>query len=368
MSSDLRYSSAINLLDTTTDSVIVINAKGIIRCVNPAVQNMFGYVPEELINRNINVLLPKSLGTHHQMYIDRYLKTGEARILGNVREMECIDKEGVSFYVALRVTEHVIDGDIYFQGILRDITEHKNRETQLEKKNRELTQSNALLERFAYISAHDLKTPLRSLSGLVNDFVHFMNIWLNGGSPPDMNRVTRCAKLISKSTESMSNTIDDTLRYCQAGSNLQLQWHSLKPIIQEAIQKSKALIKENTVNIDISKAKTRLHCDRAQMVQVFYNLITNAIQYNDKECKEIVIEAYSQGLEVLIHVQDNGIGIPEDQQHKVFELFQRLNNTGSGVGGAIVDRIIKGHGGTITIDSTVGKGSTFNIKLPIKDT
>ena len=255
----------------------------------------------------------------------------------------------------------------FFRGTFRDVTEHKCREDQLEKKNRELTQSNALLERFAYISAHDLKTPLRSLSGLVNDFVHVMSLWVDEGKVPDRDRIGRCATLISTSTESMSHTIDDTLRYCQAGSNLQLSWNSLDSIINEAVHKSKALIDEFGVYIDKEKANIKMYCDRSQMVQVFYNLITNAIQYNDKDNKEIRIEAYVQGPDVLVHVKDNGIGIPEDQQHKVFELFQRLNNTGSGVGGAIVDRIIKGHGGTVTIDSTLGRGSTFNIKPPIKD-
>lgn len=133
------------------------------------------------------------------------------------------------------------------------------------------------------------------------------------------------------------------------------------------MSQARVLIEEHHVTINKEKARIKLHCDQSQLTQMFYNLITNAIQYNDSECKSIRIEAYRHDKSVMVHVTDNGRGIEEDMQHKVFELFQKLQNAGSGVGGAIVHRIVTGHGGTISIDSVVGQGSTFNIKLPIKD-
>ncbi len=356
-----------HLLQTTTDSVIVICPKGIIQYANPATPSMFGYDITELEGKDISVIMTPEDAVRHSAYLAEYNRTGKSRILDNRREVRCVDKYKNVFYADLVVTEIIADGAKLFQGMFRDISEHKRKEQQLGKRNRELTQSNNLLERFAYISAHDLRSPLRSLSGLVQNFTHSMESWSQEGEEPDHEMIQRCASLISECTAGMSRTIDATLKYCRAGSNLSLDWHSLDSIIKAAMVSAKPNLDESGVYIDKEKANIKIHCDKSQLIQVFYNLIINAIQYNDKDYKEIRIEAYRQGDDVIIHVGDNGIGIPEDQQQKVFELFQRLNNTGSGVGGAIVHRIIQGHGGDISIDSIVGQGTTFNIKLPIKD-
>jgi len=311
--------------------------------------------------------MPKAYAHRHSEYVQAYLNSGKKNVMDSLREVECVHKNGHPFYTTLTVREFLQDGKPYFIGVVRDITERRKRQTELEKKNRELQQSNDLLARFAYISAHDLKTPLRSITGMINNFVRMMDKWLDDGKAPNRDRVKKAAKLISHDTSKMSTTIDDTLRYCQAGENLKLKWCSLDRILVDAVDSARALVEEHQVYIDKEKANIKIYCDKTQLTQVFYNLITNAIKYNDKDYRTIHIEAYTQGTDVMVHARDNGIGIPADQQHKVFELFQKLQPEGSGVGGAIVDRIVKGHGGTVSIDSIVGQGSTFNIKLPIKD-
>ena len=363
----LEIQSALRILDTSADAILTIDVKGTVCLANAATEQIFGYTPEELLGQSITCLMPKQYAQRHSEYVQSYLKTGLKTVMDSLREVECIRKDGSPFSAALTVREFVRDNEPYFIGVVRDITERKKRQTELEKKNRELQQSNDMLARFAYISAHDLKTPLRSITGLINNFVRTMDRWINTGTEPDPERVTKAAKLISHDTAKMSTTIDDTLRYCQAGENLKLSWCSLDKILVDAIDSARALIEEHHVNIDKEKANIKIYCDKTQLTQVFYNLITNAIKYNDKDYRSIRIEAYKQGTYVMVHVQDNGVGIPEDQQHKVFELFQKLQPEGSGVGGAIVDRIVKGHGGTVSIDSVIGQGSTFNIKLPIKD-
>jgi len=363
----MEIQSALRILDTSSDAILTIDAEGTILLANASVVRIFGYEPKELLGQSVTRLMSKQYAQRHAEYIQTYLETGHRTVMGSMREIECIHKKGTSFYSAVTVREFEQDGVPYFIGVIRDITERKKRQTELEKKNRELQQSNDMLARFAYISAHDLKTPLRSITGMINNFVRIMDRWIDTGKEPNPERVKKAAKLISHDTAKMSTTIDDTLRYCQAGENLNLKWCSLDKILLEAIDSARALIEEHQVDIDKEKANIKIYCDRTQLTQVFYNLISNAIKYNDKDYKRIRIEAYTQGTDVMVHVQDNGVGIPEDQQHKVFELFQKLQNEGSGVGGAIVDRIVKGHGGTISIDSVVGQGSTFNIKLPIKD-
>ena len=287
----LLNSIATHLLETTTDAVIVIGTNGDILYANSSTQAMFGFSRDEMIGHDISIVMTDEDASRHSKYLQEYLSTGVSRVLNNRREVRCIDKFKNVFYADLYVTELQCEGKTFFHGIFRDISEHRRKEQQLSKKNRELVQSNNLLESFAYISAHDLRSPLRSLSGLVQGFVVNMERWRDEGEEPDFNMVSKASELISQCTERMSHTIDDTLKYCRAGSNLSLAWHSLDGIIKEAMISAKPVLDENNVYIDKEKANIRIHCDKSQLTQVFYNLIINAVQYNDKDYKEIRIEA-----------------------------------------------------------------------------
>jgi PAS domain S-box-containing protein len=258
--------------------------------------------------------------------------------------------------------------------IVRDISSQKKYETEIkelnqnleikvEEKTRELQLANKELESFAYSVSHDLRAPLRAISGFSKILEQDYGLILD-------NEGKRLIKIINDNTKKMGNLIDDLLTFSRFGRNEmkfnQLNTSSIvKSVIEDVhyymnCEKTKFIINELP---DIKGDQTMIY-------QVWYNLISNAVKFSSKvEKPEIVIEGKAEKSFVTFSVKDNGIGFDMKYSQKLFGVFQRLHNDydfeGTGVGLAIVQRIINRHGGKIWAYSELGKGATFYFSLPI---
>ncbi|MBT7196040.1 MAG: DUF3365 domain-containing protein [Nitrospina sp.] len=231
----------------------------------------------------------------------------------------------------------------------------------LNEKANELAESNQELDDFAYIASHDLKEPLR---GIHNYSSFIIEDYQDKLDSEGKNRLTTLLRL----TKRMENLINDLLYFSRVGrTNINLEKTDLNPLIAEITDSLQVLIAENEVEIRIEQTLPTIFCDQVKIQEVFHNLLTNAIKYNDKESKWVEIGFQTQSeteANPILYVRDNGIGIKENHIEKVFKLFKRLHGRskfggGTGAGLTIVKKIIQRHGGKIWIESTYNQGTTF---------
>lgn len=224
---------------------------------------------------------------------------------------------------------------------------------------RNLERTNAELESFAYVTSHDLKAPLRGIATIVD--------WMQSdyGDKLDENGRENL-KLLKLRTQRMNDLIEGILQYSRAGKHDEdVQKVAVRDVIDETI---KLLPVPEHVTIDINGDFPVAKVNHTTILQVFENLITNAYKYSDPEKGEIVITGEKQGKEWQISVANNGAGIQKEYHNKIFEMFQMLGDAkdtnSTGVGLAIVKKIITNWGGRIWVESDVGVGATFLFTLP----
>lgn len=246
-------------------------------------------------------------------------------------------------------------------GSTRDITDRLQVEEDLRLLNDKLGRSNRELEQFAYIASHDLQEPLR----MVSSFVTLLEL----RSSADLNEAARSYIARAKDgTVRMQTLIRDLLAYARVGEPRQFATVDLQGVLRTALDHLGTRIEEAAVVVT-SDALPLVHGDEVQLVQLFQNLIGNAIKFRAAgRAPRIRISASSDGANWTVAVADNGIGVAADQRQRIFEVFHRAQHQadyeGTGIGLAICKKIAEQHGGAIAMESQEGEGSTFLIRFP----
>jgi two-component system, chemotaxis family, sensor kinase Cph1 len=249
---------------------------------------------------------------------------------------------------------------------------------ELAKINIELERSNSELDSFAYIASHDLKEPLRGIhnysSFLIEDYADVLN----------EDGVSKLQTLV-RLTQRMEDLINSLLHFSRLGRvELDLTQTDLNELLHTVLDVLSISLEQTNVEIRIPRPLPVLMCDRVQMSEVFTNLISNAIKYNDRDPKWVeigfldpvksprkrhVADEHTPEMMITLYVKDNGIGIPEHHLDNIFRIFKRLHGPtkyggGTGAGLTIAKKIVERHGGTIWVESVYGEGSTFYFTLP----
>ncbi|MEE4355680.1 MAG: MASE3 domain-containing protein [Desulfococcaceae bacterium] len=247
--------------------------------------------------------------------------------------------------------------------LLAEIEERTFTEELLQQKNRELEQTNRHLDDFAYTVSHDLREPLRGLFGYA---VILREDEAEKLSEKSRYMLERICALATRQDEQISAI----LRYSRIGrQRLRLQPADMDAVVWDVIRTLKLKIHENRTEIRIPRSLPSVCCDRELIAEVFQNLISNALKYNDKDDKWIEISFRADNADIpFFYVRDNGIGIAEKDYDTVFKIFRRLHKAnefqgGTGAGLCIVKKIIEHHSGKIWIESCPGAGSTFYFTL-----
>jgi PAS domain S-box-containing protein len=261
---------------------------------------------------------------------------------------------------------------LYLQGTIYDISDRKKAEEslarardELEKYAADLERSNRELEDFAYIASHDLKEPLRGIhnysSFLLEDYADRLDV-------AGRDKLHTLMRL----TRRLESLLDDLLRYSRVSQiEMAMQRIDTGALVHEVLDIMVPLMEEQQAAVTIAGDMPAIVCDRTRVGEVFRNLVTNAVKYNDNRVKQVDIgwrEGEDPGF-VVFYVRDNGIGIPDKHQEKVFTIFKRLHGRdryggGTGSGLTLARRIVERHGGAIGVTSEYGKGSTFWFTLP----
>jgi two-component system sensor kinase FixL len=351
------------IVDTAVDAIITIDEKGLVERVNPRAEEMFGYTGAELAGKNVSMLMPAPYHDLHDGYLAHYRQTGEKKIIGIGREVVGLRKDGTMFPMDLSVAEMHFGQRRMFTGIVRDITERKQAEDKHTRLLQEISSANEELTNFAYVVSHDLKAPLRAISSLAD--------WLSTDYRDKFDDEGRehMALLIGR-VHRMSALIDGILRYSRVGRVKETPvLVDLNVLVQEVID---LLAPPENVEVTISNALPTVLVERTRIQQVFQNLISNAIKYIDKPEGKIRIGCIAKGAHWEFAVADNGPGIAQRHFERIFQLFQTLaprdKVESTGVGLALVKKILEMYGGEVWIESVLGEGSIFFFTLPASAT
>jgi len=253
----------------------------------------------------------------------------------------------------------------YIIIFIRDITELYKAQDLLKQKNKELQKyidSNLQLENFAYFASHDLQTPLRSIIS----FTQLLQLKLAGKLSEEESE---CMNFIISATKNMKDLVNDLLAYSSVNeSKVNLKEIQVFKCLNELLIELNEVIKENKATINLLNINQNIKADSIKIRQVFQNLITNSIKFTKKGNNPLIkISGSENANEWIFSISDNGIGIDEAYKEKIFLLFKRLHSNeyeGTGIGLALVKKIIDQHQGKIWFTSNQNKGTTFSFSIP----
>lgn len=344
------------LVDNTVDGLITIDEIGVIEQFNKSCERIFGYAAEEVIGRNVKILMPQEYAEPHDGYLRNYMSTGEAKIIGIGREVKAMRKDGTVFPIDLSVAEvREQNGIRFFSGIIRDITARKQAEE-------EIFRSNTELERFAYVASHDLQEPLR----MVSNFTELLDKEYSSGMDSTAQEYMR---FIISAARRMQDLVDDLLEYSRIGHSEEkmLLFHT-GDVVTTAVDNLSALIQSSHAEISYDDFP-ELYGSPMLFARLLQNLVGNALKYRAPDrVPKIHIGCKIQDDSFVFSVKDNGIGIKSVYFQQVFVLFKRLHGrneySGTGIGLPICKKIVESMGGKIWVNSEFGKGSTFYFTIP----
>jgi PAS domain S-box-containing protein len=357
------------ILENSYDAFISMDSQWRIRDWNTQAERTFGWTLEQMLGRKLATIVPHHLRKQYSRDADNYFADEEQELMRRTTEIMAIHKDGHEFPIEIgifRIREH---DDYIYCAFVRDITERKHMNEVLERsvqeRTAELTQSNEELRQFAKIASHDLQEPLRAVQGFANllqestagkidkDCEEFIDYILDG-----TQRMQQLIQSVLLHSSIKREETDELSTDCNS-------------VIEEVLANLDAIIKESEAHLEVDNLP-EVGVERTQLVQLFQNLVSNALKYRGETTPEIFITAEKTVNEWLFSVRDNGIGIDPQYAQRIFDMFARLHGktkyTGTGMGLAICKKIVTSHGGKIWVESEPGQGCIFLFTLPAATT
>jgi len=345
-----------SVVQNSSDITSIISAKGIVTYKSPAFYRIFGYEPEMILGKSVFQLIhPDDLPA----VMDSFKEIAEGR---KPARLVVRYKHENGDWISLEVKASNELNNPAINGIVinsRDVTERINNQEQLVEYAATLEKINRELDQFAYIISHDLKAPLRAISNLSVWIEEDLEGKLDDGSLKNFD-------LLRSRIKRMESLITGVLEYSRAGRiKSELQPLNLNALVREIFEQ--IAFPEN-FTIEIQEDLPTLAGEKIAIEQVFSNYISNTLKYNKNEAPFIKIKAWDEGNFYRFSVSDNGPGIDPQFHNKIFEIFQTLNARdqveSTGVGLAIVKKIVEEKGGRVWVESSPGEGAEFFFTLP----
>ncbi|MBC7487470.1 MAG: PAS domain S-box protein [Cytophagaceae bacterium] len=345
------------IFENVEDVVYQMALDGIVLDISPSVYQMIGYTAKEIIGGRSTCLYE----TDEERNVHLHLLSIEGSL--NDYEITVRNKEGVFKHVSVnsRIIFDAHGMPHHIDGVIRDLTERKTYEMQIETQNQQLQIKNKELEQFAYISSHDLQEPLQTLLSVSNTLSEEYKGKLD-------QKADTYLTFINQSAARMQELVRGLLNYARIGKSETLTPIDTQQLVKEIVSDMQSYIKAHEANVAWQQLPV-IDGYAAELKQLFSQLIGNAIKFSKPGIKpEIIVSAKKQIGFWLFSIQDNGIGIETKDQEKIFMIFKRLHNRneydGTGIGLSHCKKIVALHGGNISVHSTPGKGSTFNFSIP----
>ena len=356
--SEVKYRG---LLEAAPDAMVVVNQGGEIVLLNVQAEKQFGYRRDELLGQKVTNIIP--IGFAERLIADdlRSAEDASAQQIGTGIELIAQRKDGSEFPIEIMLSPLRNAEGILVTAAIRDITTRKKAAALLLQKVEELYRSNEELGQFAYIASHDLQEPLR----MVASYTQLLSSRYKGKLDSDADEFIAFAV---DGASRMQRLIQDLLTYSRVGTKgKDLIETSSEDALQQALINLRGAIEDSGALVTHDPLPPVL-ADETQLIQLFQNLVGNAIKYQRPGVPKVHVSAVRNGGKKWnFSVQDNGLGIDPQYFEKIFGMFQRLHKrdefAGTGIGLTICKKIVERHGGNISVESQPGQGSTFRFAL-----
>jgi two-component system sensor kinase FixL len=357
-----------SVLDTVPDAMVVIDTRGIMQSFSVTAEKLFGHTAKEAVGQSVSMLMPGPQRDQHDGYLNRYLATGERRIIGVGRVVVGLRKDGTTFPMELSVGEMRSGERRFFTGFLRDLTERQSTQQRLQDLQSELifmSRFTALGE-MASTLAHELNQPLTAVASYLNGARRL----LDGGKPENAT-MARDAIDSAAAQALRAGQIIKRLREFVARGESERQVEDLRKLVEEASALALVGAKQNGTQVSFTldpKARFVL-ADKIQIQQVLLNLIRNAVEaMQEVATRELTLSTRlvdDQTIEIV--VADTGPGLAPEVVAKLFQPFVTTKEHGMGVGLSISRTIVEAHGGRLLAEANPGGGTIFRMTLRSAD-
>lgn len=357
------------VLETVPDGIVTIAAHGLIEDLNPAAVKIFGYSRDELIGRNISMLMPEPFSSEHDRYIDNYITTGEAKIIGKGREVPGLRKDGTVFPLAIAVGEISGKGEKRFTATMRDITDQKNAEKSLHLAKEEAETASLTKSEFMANMSHELRSPLNAIIGFSDSMKmkvfgplgnakydeYIVNIHESGQHLLDLINDILDLSVVESGNLTFRETDIDILKLANASLNM------IRPRAEQ---------KRIRIKADIPPDIPMLLADERRCKQILINLLTNAVKFTPKGGDVILSAGLIDTGGLFISVTDSGIGMSKEGLETALTAFGQIRDTsaktheGAGLGLPLAKSLTESQGGTLSIESDQDKGTVVMIRFP----
>lgn len=354
--SEIRYAKIIN---QSVDAIISADSEMNITIWNPAAEKIFGFRAEEMLGRSLLKIVPKRFHEAKKKGFGVFAKTGQGQVIGKTLELWGLRKDGQEIQIELSVSSREENGVFVPTGIVRDITDRKKAEQEIQK-------AMTMKEEFTSMVSHELRTPLTA----IKEGISLVLEEIVGAINPQQKTLLGTA---NKSVDRLARLINDVLDLQKLAGGLMtfyIKENSLNEIIMEIYESMLPVASEKglELRLQLDEGLPPIKFDKDKIIQVIINLVNNALKFTEKG--NIIITTRQQDNQALVTVSDTGLGIKKDDLPKLFLSFQQVGGEksrkagGTGLGLAICKKIVTQHGGSIWVESKVGQGSVFYFTLP----
>ncbi len=353
------------LFDGVRDGICIMDASGRITMANAALKELLGYSDTELVGQDAGMLMPEALRLDHATLVRDFLRTGDAKRVGQTVVQAARRKDGSDVEIELSVSQITKNGETYFAALIRDVSEKMETERERDETLKALEASNEELDRFAYAVSHDLKSPLRAVTTATD--------WLSKDLAGTLDEDSaETLAMMNSRVRRMGRLLDGLLEHARIGRQ-KGETHSPVVTGAELAQEIVDLTDTpDTFSIRFTDGFVGLRVRQLPVQTVLLNLVSNAVKHHDRRDGRVDLDARVEDGRIRFCVRDDGPGIPPEYHERVFELFQTMRSKdrveGSGIGLSLCRKYVALHGGELVLRSGgAATGTEFEFTWPLPE-
>jgi two-component system, LuxR family, sensor kinase FixL len=352
---EIRQKQEINsgIINSATDAIVTINEDHVIIGYNQGAARMFGYSRAEALGQDLQIIIPPPYKEAHRDYVRRFVATREARVIGKHVRLSAQRRDGQEFPMSISFSVAEIRGNLYFTGVIRDITEYKEMEDRVIQSERLAAVGNTVTH-----IAHEIKNPLLIIGGFARQLLKVQG--LDDKSRQKLHIIAEEVGHLEEMVAEMRDFVRRPAAQKRSG-RLEALLDDVQTLFQDAFAEH---------NIRMQRAADGplppVPFDYQQLRQVLINLFKNALEAMPRG-GELTVATRVNGPYAEISVSDTGAGMLPEVLSNAFQPYFTTKEKGTGLGLAISQNIVREHGGAISVESTPGQGSTFTVQLPLEE-